>query len=45
MERGDVLPVDIALQPGETRGIGWAETIAELAERLRVDVEGPRGRE
>jgi hypothetical protein len=46
-ERGNVLPPDVPLQPGESRGTGWAETISNLAERLRVEIEGPRagGRE
>ena len=43
-ERGNVLPASVPLQPGESRGTGWAETISNLAERLRVEVEGPRGR-
>jgi hypothetical protein len=42
-ERGNVLPEDAELLPGESRGTGWAETISNLAERLRVEVEGPRG--
>jgi hypothetical protein len=47
-ERGNVLPEDFPLQPGEPRGTGYAETISNLAERLRVEVEGPtraRGRQ
>ena len=42
-ERGHVLPGFIPLLRGETRGTGWAETLSELAERLRVEVEGPTG--
>lgn len=41
-ERGHVLPEYIPLQPGETRGTGWAETLSEMVERLRLEVEGPR---
>jgi hypothetical protein len=44
-ERGDVLPGFIALQPGETRGTGYAEALSELRLRLRVEVKGPRGRD
>jgi len=47
-ERGDVLPPEFPLQPGESRGTGWAETLSELALRLKIQVEGPtrqRGRE
>jgi hypothetical protein len=29
-ERGNVLPADFPLQPGESRGTGWAETISNL---------------
>lgn len=47
-ERGDVLAPDVPLLPGEMRGTGWAETISNLAQRLKIEVEGParaRGRE
>jgi hypothetical protein len=47
-EHGNLLPENFPLQPGETRGTGYAETISNLAERLRVEVEGPtraRGRQ
>jgi hypothetical protein len=47
-ERGNVLPDDFPLQPGESRGTDLAGTLSELALRLRVEVEGPtrqRGRE
>ena len=40
-ERGNVLPGDFPLQPGESRGTGWAETLSELALRLKIEVEGP----
>jgi hypothetical protein len=40
-ERGDVLAPDVPLLPGETRGTGWAETISNLAQRLKIEVEGP----
>jgi hypothetical protein len=46
--RGHVVPADTPLLPGESRGTGWAETLSELALRLRIEVEGPlraRGRE
>jgi hypothetical protein len=43
-ERGNVLPAHLPLQPGESRGTGWAESISNLAERLRVEVEGPTDR-
>ena len=35
---------DMELLPGESRGTGWAETISNLAERLRIEVEGPTGK-
>ena len=41
-ERGNVLPDDFPLQPGESRGTGWAETLSELALRLKIEVHGPR---
>ena len=47
-ERGNVLPDDFPLLPGESRGTGWAETISNLAQRLKIEVEGParaQGRE
>jgi len=40
-ERGNVLPAHLPLQPGESRGTGWAETLSNLAKRLRAEVEGP----
>ena len=40
-ERGDVLPSHLPLQPGESRGTGWAKTLSELALRLKIEVEGP----
>ncbi len=40
-ERGNVLPAHLPLQPGESRGTGWAETLSELALRLKIEVEGP----
>lgn len=42
-ERGQVMPDDYTLKPGEPRGTGWAETINELAIRLRAEVEGGSG--
>ena len=38
---GNVLPPDTPLLPGESRGTGWAETLSELAQRLKIEVEGP----
>lgn len=43
-QMGWVLPADIPLQPGETRGTGWAETLGNLAEQLRHEVQPPRRR-
>jgi len=43
-ERGNVLPAHLPLQPGESRGTGWAETLSELALRLKIEVEGPTDR-
>jgi len=43
-ERGNVLPAHLPLQPGESRGTGWAETLFELALRLKIEVEGPADR-
>lgn len=43
-ERGNVMPDDFPLQPGESRGTGWAETLSEVALRLKIEVEGPRDR-
>ena len=41
-ERGNVVADNVPLLPGESRGTDWAETISNLVERLRVDVDGPR---
>ena len=43
-ERGNILPDCVTPQPGETRGTAWAETLSELVLRLRIEVEGPKGR-
>ena len=40
-QRGNVLPDDFPLQPGETRGTDLAETLSELALGLKIEVEGP----
>ena len=40
-ERGNVLPAHLPLQPDESRGTGWAETLSGLALRLKIEVEGP----
>ena len=42
-ERGRVLPPHIALQPGETTGVDFAESVNELAQRLRGEVFGRTG--
>ena len=39
-ERGQTIPEDYTLKSGETRGTGWAETINELALRLKSEVNG-----
>lgn len=38
--RGNVLPPHIALQPGESRGTGHAESICEIAVVLRGEIFG-----
>ncbi len=43
-KRGNVLPPDFPLLPGESRGTGWAETISSLAQRFKIEVEGPTDR-
>ncbi len=46
--RGRALPAFVPLGPGESAGTDLAESISELALRLRIEVEGPqraRGRE
>ncbi|MES2460521.1 MAG: hypothetical protein V4671_08045 [Armatimonadota bacterium] len=44
-ERGHVIPDEIPLGPGESRGTGWAETLSTLVLQLSLDVEGPKGRD
>lgn len=45
-QRGNVLPPSIPLQPGETRGTGYAETLSNILKRLEIEVYGPSsGRE
>ena len=44
-ERGHVIPDEIPLQEGESRGTGWAETLSTLVLQLALDVEGPKGRD
>jgi hypothetical protein len=44
-ERGRALTEDIPLLPGESRGTDLAESISEIALRVRVEVNGPKGRE
>lgn len=43
--RGRAVPVSVPLGPGEARGTDLAETISEIALRLRVDIHGPAGRD
>ena len=43
--RGRSLPEDTPLLPGESRGIDLAETISEIALRVRIEVQGLKGRE
>jgi hypothetical protein len=43
--RGRTISEDIPLQPGESRGTDLAESISELALRVRTEVHGPVGRE
>lgn len=43
--RGRTLPEDTLLQPGESRGTDIAESVSELALRVRREVEGAKGRE
>jgi hypothetical protein len=43
--RGRCLSPDIPLLPGESRGTDLAETISEIALRVRIEVQGPKGRE
>ena len=42
--RGRALDIDFPLQPGESRGTDLAESLSELALRVRVEVEGPTDR-
>ena len=44
-ERGRTLPPGAELQPGESRGTDLAESLSELLLRVRLEVEGPKGRE
>jgi hypothetical protein len=47
-ERGNVVAPDAILLPGESRGTAWAETLSGIAQRLKIEVEGPsraRGQE
>jgi len=39
--RGHMVAPDAVLLPGESRGTGWAETLSELALRLKIEVQGP----
>ena len=40
-ERGNVLPDDFPLQPGESRGTDLAEGLEHLAIRLETEIYGP----
>jgi hypothetical protein len=44
-ERGRALDESVPLLPGESRGTDLAESISEIALRVRTEVHGPRGRE
>jgi len=44
-QRGRSLGQEIELLPGESRGTDLAESISEIALRMRTEVHGPRGRE
>jgi uncharacterized membrane protein YccC len=41
-ERGNSLPAEVPLQPGESRGTGYAETLSSIVQQLALEVEGPR---
>jgi len=43
--RGLSLPADVPLPQGQSRGTDIAETISEIALRMRTEVHGPKGRE
>ena len=43
--RGRVVDADIPLSPGESRGTDLAESISNLAQRVRVETHGPAGRD
>jgi hypothetical protein len=42
-ERGRVVGEDVELPPGQSRGRDLAESISEVALRVRIEVNGPRG--
>jgi hypothetical protein len=44
-ERGRALDESVPLLPGESRGTDLAESISEIALRVRTEVHGPPGRE
>lgn len=44
-QRGRTLPEEVPLQPGESRGTDYAETISNLAQRLKVEIFGPAGKD
>jgi hypothetical protein len=44
-ERGRALDESVPLLPGESRGTDLAESISEIALRVRTEVHGPQGRE
>lgn len=44
-ERGRTVGEEMELPPGQSRGTDLAETISEIALRVRTEVHGPKGRE
>ena len=45
LEQAQAVAANIPLAPGEARGTDFAESISEIALRVRVDVHGPQGRD
>lgn len=43
--RGRSLPDSFSLQPGESRGTDLAEKLSQIVLRVRLEVEGPQGRD
>ena len=44
-QRGRTVGEDVPLQPEESRGTDLAESISEIVLRVRIEVNGPQGRE